>query len=113
MHRNSRSDERLPLLPPISYLSMWWDEQSEETKSTFKRLVTNKQLEVVAGGWVMPDEANSHYYALIDQLIEGHQVRVVTIVPYHSFDSLHGPCCEYSLSPVKTFWAVVGGKYWR
>ena len=28
-----------------------------------KKLIANKQLEIVVGSWIVPDEANPHYYA--------------------------------------------------
>ncbi|XP_003788972.1 alpha-mannosidase 2 isoform X1 [Otolemur garnettii] len=57
----------------ISYLSKWWDIIDNQKKDAVKSLIENGQFEIVTGGWVMPDEATSHYFALIDQLIEGHQ----------------------------------------
>lgn len=57
----------------ISYLSKWWDTIDTQKKDAVKSLLENGQFEVVTGGWVMPDEAAAHYFALIDQLIEGHQ----------------------------------------
>ncbi|XP_023587753.1 alpha-mannosidase 2 isoform X2 [Trichechus manatus latirostris] len=57
----------------ISYLSKWWDVIDTQKKDAVKSLLENGQFEIVTGGWVMPDEAGPHYFALIDQLIEGHQ----------------------------------------
>ncbi|XP_016853768.1 alpha-mannosidase 2x isoform X2 [Anolis carolinensis] len=57
----------------VSFFAKWWDNISAQKRAAVRRLVGNGQLEMATGGWVMPDEANSHYFAMIDQLIEGHQ----------------------------------------
>ncbi|XP_057575906.1 alpha-mannosidase 2x isoform X1 [Hippopotamus amphibius kiboko] len=57
----------------VSFFAKWWDNINAQKRAAVRRLVGNGQLEITTGGWVMPDEANSHYFALIDQLIEGHQ----------------------------------------
>lgn len=80
----------------VSFLSLWWNEVSDIKRTKFKeyvflkiilewnnfrnlyrffsgRLVDSGQIEIVTGGWVMTDEANSHYYSIIQQLTHGHQ----------------------------------------
>ncbi|XP_062317922.1 alpha-mannosidase 2x isoform X1 [Osmerus eperlanus] len=57
----------------ISFLSKWWDSVDMHKQQAMRKLILDGQLEIVTGGWVMTDEANAHYFAMIDQLIEGHQ----------------------------------------
>jgi alpha-mannosidase II len=55
------------------FLDIWWRETTEENRKMFKDLVKRGQVEIVNGGWVAPDEASTHYFAIIDLYIEGHQ----------------------------------------
>ncbi|XP_052785223.1 alpha-mannosidase 2x-like isoform X2 [Mya arenaria] len=55
------------------YLERWFREINDEMKKKVRELIRRGQLEIVLGGWVMPDEASTHYQPVVDQLIEGHQ----------------------------------------
>uniref|UniRef100_A0A6A7G152 Alpha-mannosidase n=3 Tax=Hirondellea gigas TaxID=1518452 RepID=A0A6A7G152_9CRUS len=57
----------------ISFFSMWWHRQTPSVQDTVRGLLSRGQLEIVSGGWVMPDESGSHYWAIIDQLVTGHE----------------------------------------
>lgn len=57
----------------ISYFAKWWESADVHKQEVMRKLILSGQLEMVTGGWVMTDEANAHYFAMIDQLIEGHQ----------------------------------------
>ena len=57
----------------MSFFSMWWSEISTKKRGLVKKLISERRLEIVTGGWVMTDEANAHYFAMLDQLIEGNQ----------------------------------------
>ncbi|KAK3090813.1 hypothetical protein FSP39_014890 [Pinctada imbricata] len=59
--------------PEVIFLDRWWREASTDSRQTLKALIESGRLEIVSGGWVSPDEATSHYYTVLDQLIEGHQ----------------------------------------
>lgn len=86
----------------ISYLSLWWDSASEEKRDAMKKLILDGRIEIVNGGWVMPDEASSDIYALIDQLVEGHEWLKVhfggKIVPRNAWT-----IDPFGLSPTQTY----------
>ncbi|XP_076234440.1 alpha-mannosidase 2 isoform X2 [Calliopsis andreniformis] len=57
----------------ISFFQLWWEDQPKTTRNLVRRLIHDGQLEIVSGGWVMPDESVSHWIAQLTQLTEGHQ----------------------------------------
>ncbi|XP_064601029.1 alpha-mannosidase 2-like [Liolophura sinensis] len=54
-------------------LSRWWLEQNDATRQQIRKLIRKGQLEIVNGGWVVPDEACTDYHDVIQQMIEGHR----------------------------------------
>jgi alpha-mannosidase II len=73
MLRHLNDNENMKFIwAEIVYFSRWYDSlQSKESKDTIKKLIQRKQLEFVTGGWVMPDEACSHWYSILQSLTEG------------------------------------------
>lgn len=72
--------EKLKVLPnmtfiwsEISFFAQWWESAHPNKKHTVKKLLDEGRLEITTGGWVMTDEATTHIYGMLDQLIEGHQ----------------------------------------
>ncbi|CAG9789046.1 unnamed protein product [Diatraea saccharalis] len=57
-----------------SYLALWWtSDATDKEKAAFRSLLKSGKIEIVTGGWVMNDEANSHWLSIIQQLTTGHQ----------------------------------------
>lgn len=83
----SKDPRRKFIWEEMSYLERWWRDASGEKKEGFTNLVRNGQLEIVGGGWVMNDEANSHYFAIIEQIMEGHMWLndTIGVVPKNSW----------------------------
>ncbi|GMH04281.1 hypothetical protein Nepgr_006120 [Nepenthes gracilis] len=83
----SKDARRKFIWEEMSYLERWWRDASETRKEDFRNLVYNGQLEIVGGGWVMNDEANSHYFAIIEQMTEGNMWlnETIGIVPKNAW----------------------------
>ncbi|CAA0828480.1 Alpha-mannosidase 2 [Striga hermonthica] len=83
----SKDNRRKFIWEEMSYLERWWRDASDVKRESFINLVQNGQLEIVGGGWVMNDEANSHYFAIIEQMTEGNMWlnETVGVIPKNSW----------------------------
>eukprot|EP01128_Nolandella_sp_AFSM9_P011745 TRINITY_DN8673_c0_g1_i1.p1 TRINITY_DN8673_c0_g1~~TRINITY_DN8673_c0_g1_i1.p1 ORF type:complete len:1206 (-),score=136.11 TRINITY_DN8673_c0_g1_i1:152-3748(-) len=57
----------------MSFFSTWWRAASPEQLRAMRTALDRGQFEIVAGGWVMNDEATVHYAAAINQYLTGHE----------------------------------------
>ncbi|CAG9324133.1 MAN2A2_7 [Blepharisma stoltei] len=56
-----------------SYLKMWMEGQDLEMQEAMKSLIKNGQIEIVGGGYVQNDEANTDFDMVIRQIEHGHE----------------------------------------
>ncbi|KAM9242884.1 lysosomal alpha-mannosidase [Dugong dugon] len=55
----------------IAFFAQWWHQQTKAKQEVVRELVRQGRLEFANGGWVMNDEAATHYGAIIDQMTLG------------------------------------------
>lgn len=56
-----------------------WNSAHPTKRRLVQKLLDEGRLEITTGGWVMTDEATSHIFAMVDQLIQG------TLLIYYLF----------------------------
>ncbi|KAK8799679.1 hypothetical protein WA158_006227 [Blastocystis sp. Blastoise] len=54
-----------------AFFQRWWNEKDENVRNDVRELVRNGQLELNLGGWVMADEATTHYEDIINEMTLG------------------------------------------
>ncbi|CAG2111159.1 unnamed protein product, partial [Medioppia subpectinata] len=68
-----RAEHRRFIYVETAFFWKWWREQDEEHREQVRTLVNGGRLEFISGGWVMHDEAITHYQGIIDQMTWGHR----------------------------------------
>ncbi|XP_049886312.1 alpha-mannosidase 2-like isoform X1 [Pectinophora gossypiella] len=87
----------------VSHLSHWWKTTTSKSRSTLRRLIKDGRLEITTGGWVETDEATTHVFGLIHQLVEGQQwlkdhLSYLPSVGWLTNSVAHSPTMAYLLS---------------
>ncbi|GBG31498.1 Alpha-mannosidase [Hondaea fermentalgiana] len=66
----------------MAFFSRWWDEQTPVRRDAVRRLVKEKRLQFLNGGWCMHDEAGPLALEMIDQTTRGHQFILAEFGPH-------------------------------
>jgi len=66
-----KNPERKFVYVEMAFFKLWWDKQTAEMKDAVRKLVDNKQFEIINGGWSMNDEACPYYEEIIDNMQTG------------------------------------------
>ncbi|KAI6214400.1 Alpha-mannosidase 2 [Aphelenchoides besseyi] len=87
----------------MSYLELWYRKANSQMREKLLAILSNGQLELCGGAWVMTDEATPYFWATIDNIVEGQQfVREelnATVKNSWSVDPFgHGAMTPYLLS---------------
>jgi alpha-mannosidase len=68
-----KSSSRRFVVVEMAFLARWMEDATQEQRALMQRLVRNKQIEFINGGWCMHDEAGPLYLEMLDQTTRGHQ----------------------------------------
>uniref|UniRef100_A0A0K8SVP2 Alpha-mannosidase n=1 Tax=Lygus hesperus TaxID=30085 RepID=A0A0K8SVP2_LYGHE len=64
-------ENRRFILAETGFLWRWWNDRGEHVRHKMRKFLESGRLQLVAGGWVMSDEATPHYTMLIDHMSLG------------------------------------------
>nr|XP_032526332.1 alpha-mannosidase 2-like [Danaus plexippus plexippus] len=87
----------------VSHLSQWWKSARQKSRTALRKLVKEGRLEITTGAWVETDEATSHLFGIVHQLMEGHQWLQYNLnyspdVAWLTNSVTHSPTLPYLLS---------------
>ena len=57
----------------LFYFLKWYNSKDKKAQTNIKKLINQKRVEFVSGGYVVNDEATPLYYNIMDQIRIGHQ----------------------------------------